>query len=557
MATEVPVNGNYPPPSSYDTYSYNTTGTPSQAAPAAPLPSAPSSGINPPAAQQADIPKDEVGWYFVEQYYTTLSRNPEKLYLFYNKRSQFVSGQETDKVPVCIGQKSINDRIKELDFQDCKVRVTNVDSQASDTNIVIQVIGEISNKSQPHKKFTQTFVLAAQTNGYFVLNDIFRYLIDEEDDPEAPAESGVESIQQVAAAESGYQEPVPTATGSSDPVAIERDAQQVDDELDRQVPSGQRADTDEPKVNGTAASGSELSQTEEVSAPEQPSVAETEPSTILTTSDVPQPVEQVAAPSQPKQEAAPPPPKPAAPKTWASLAASANRTSTPPASSTASSTGSQAKPPPKPAAAVPAPSASTAPQTTPSAPAAPREPSPADGSQGDEWTAVSSSHNRNQSRQANQQEAPQSRGYIKNVHEGVDGAQLKAELEKFDELLYFDISRQKVCIVFAWLLTAPSIFESLTRSQNSAFVDFKTAEGYQAAVDASPITVSGQRLFVVERYARPGAPYAPQFHGSRGRGGGGAPGAPRGNNQARGGYQSRGTRGGSGAPRGRGSSIAA
>ena len=88
-----------------------------------------------------EIPKDEVGWYFVEQYYTTLSRTPEKLYLYYNKRSQYVSGQETDKVPVCIGQRAINHRIKELDFQDCKVRITNVDSQASDANIVIQVRG--------------------------------------------------------------------------------------------------------------------------------------------------------------------------------------------------------------------------------------------------------------------------------------------------------------------------------------------------------------------------------------------------------------------------------
>lgn len=80
-------------------------------------------------AGNADIPKDEVGWYFVEQYYTTMSRTPEKLHvsidasinvvcyrrqqycqanihkLFYNKRSQFVSGAETEKVNVCIGQK--------------------------------------------------------------------------------------------------------------------------------------------------------------------------------------------------------------------------------------------------------------------------------------------------------------------------------------------------------------------------------------------------------------------------------------------------------------------
>jgi hypothetical protein len=28
-----------------------------------------------------DLPKDEVGWYFVEQYYTTLSKSPEKLHV--------------------------------------------------------------------------------------------------------------------------------------------------------------------------------------------------------------------------------------------------------------------------------------------------------------------------------------------------------------------------------------------------------------------------------------------------------------------------------------------
>ena len=28
-----------------------------------------------------NVPKDEVGWYFVEQYYTTLSKTPEKLHV--------------------------------------------------------------------------------------------------------------------------------------------------------------------------------------------------------------------------------------------------------------------------------------------------------------------------------------------------------------------------------------------------------------------------------------------------------------------------------------------
>jgi len=33
------------------------------------------------SASASEVPKDEVGWYFVEQYYTTLSKNPEKLHV--------------------------------------------------------------------------------------------------------------------------------------------------------------------------------------------------------------------------------------------------------------------------------------------------------------------------------------------------------------------------------------------------------------------------------------------------------------------------------------------
>lgn len=33
------------------------------------------------AEGSSNVPKDEVGWYFVEQYYTTLSRSPDKLHV--------------------------------------------------------------------------------------------------------------------------------------------------------------------------------------------------------------------------------------------------------------------------------------------------------------------------------------------------------------------------------------------------------------------------------------------------------------------------------------------
>lgn len=45
----------------------------------------------------------QIGWYFVEQYYTTLSKHPDQIHLFYSKKSQLVIGIEAEKVLPCIG----------------------------------------------------------------------------------------------------------------------------------------------------------------------------------------------------------------------------------------------------------------------------------------------------------------------------------------------------------------------------------------------------------------------------------------------------------------------
>ena len=141
---------------------------------------------------------------------------------------------------------------------------------------------------------------------------------------------------------------------------------------------------------------------------------------------------------------APAPPKPAAPRTWASLAASANRVATPavpapttgsaPAQSKASPAAQiQSSAPPAPAASSPA-----------------REPSPAN-SQGDStgWQTAGHEHKQRQSRSQNQitaGEAQNTRAYIKNVYDSVDAEALKAALAKHGEIAYFDISRQRVCL---------------------------------------------------------------------------------------------------------------
>ncbi|KAF2192435.1 hypothetical protein K469DRAFT_716977 [Zopfia rhizophila CBS 207.26] len=534
MATaepNVPVNGNYAPQvydamaNNYAAANANSTLSNSSSYGATQQAATSQSSNN---ASTSEIPKDEVGWYFVEQYYTTLSKSPEKLYLFYNKRSQFVSGNEEDKIQVCIGQKAINDQIKELDFHDTKVRVTNVDSQGSDANIVIQVIGEISNKGQPHKRFVQTFVLAEQTNGYFVLNDIFRYLAEE------PEEEEEQLQHDPAAAATGVQEPAPTAAvpeaeplnQSSEVANSEEDLVKVDQKLEDAAKEEPTREVSPPPaaVNGTPVpEAAEVVEAEEtpaaaVSTEEAPGKETPEPT-----------IEEQVEPEKPKAPTPTPaavtpkpapvatpsaPPKPAAPRTWASLAASANKVATPNVPAPVSP-----QAPMQPKAAAPAQSQPLAvPSAQTSTPV--REPSPAN-SQGEAsgWQTAGAGHKKEQSRAQNQTpagEAENKRAYIKNVYSQVEEGSLRNVLSKFGDIEYLDISRQKNC----------------------AFVDFKTAAGFQNAVSNNPHTVNGLEIKVEERRLRPNsfAPY--QRGGPRGRGGalGGQP--------PRGGFPARGGRGG-------------
>ncbi|KAI9839114.1 MAG: hypothetical protein M1819_003107 [Sarea resinae] len=501
--------------------------------------SMPINGNSSSGSQESNtIPKDEVGWYFVEQYYTTLSRSPEKLHLFYSKRSQFVSGVEDEKVSVSVGQKAINERIKELDIQDCKVRVSNVDSQASFQNIVVQVIGEMSNKSAPHRKFVQTFVLAEQPNGYFVLNDIFRYINEEDDEVLEGEDTQGEAEDQSG----GYQEGISANVGreqltsSQDSSLVEKDAEQVDKQLEQEVLREESGSIEAPRItNGTPVpEGAEVLNAEEAPAAavtlkdskDVPTSQEAESAVAAESFEQekpkdPEPTPAVGSPkAPPSQDAAPvAAPKPTGPKTWANLVASHNRVVIPPAPSSASPTS-------------PAPQQSRS-ATLPTAPAqAPslREGSPSSqNAAGSGWqTAGNDAKKQRPQATSGNTEKGTVLAYVKNVTEKVDAATLESALQQFGRLAYFDVSRQKNC----------------------AFVEFADSTGYNAAVAANPHQIGGEQIFVEER--RPRASGYGTYGAGRGgmRGGrGGAEGRPA--NQGRGGFQKDGGRGGY-VPRGRG-----
>lgn len=371
--------------------------------------------------------------------------------------------------------KAINDRIKELDIQDCKVRVTNVDSQGSGSNIVIQVIGEISNKSAPQRKFTQTFVLAEQQNGYFVLNDIFRYILEDEDipaqesAPEAPVEAASGYQEEEAATEAKGELPG-TLTSSDNVEEQTRGVELVTEGLEQAIkeepslseeaaPDAVNGDdvTDSAEVDqaeeAPAADVTMTEEEEETPAPESNESVQAEENVQLEKPKDPEPTPAAsppkAAPAQPAAPAASS--KPAAPKTWASLVSGSKRVATPLAPAV----------PNVPSATSQAPASATTPKTaqTP-APAAPQAATPAAApatttqesdpvetaqSSGSEWQTAGHDHGKKQGRtQAVPTPAENSRGYIKNVSEAIEAGDLRAGLNKIAEVTYLDINRQKV-----------------------------------------------------------------------------------------------------------------
>ncbi|KAI4122550.1 MAG: hypothetical protein LQ347_006468 [Umbilicaria vellea] len=504
----------------------------------------PSTTSNAPSGTEESsnsVSKDEVGWYFVEQYYTTLSRSPEKLHLFYSKRSQFVSGVEAEKVTVSVGQRAINERIKELDIQDCKVRVSNVDSQESYRNLVVQVIGEMSNKAAPHRKFVQTFVLAEQPNGYFVLNDIFRYINEEEEEiePEPITESE-------APAPAAPEAEIKTLSSSDDLAAQQHDAEQVDKKLEEQVTAAQGSKdedaTDVPTTNGVADPvAAEADVAEDVPAAESvqpeneleiaPETTETDVPVEAVEQEKPKDPDPTPVASPPKAASATPvqEPTPAAPPkpTWANLVA-ANRIAPPAVPSPASST----SPAPSQPKAAPAPPKQV---IGPPTPASDESPSQVQQGSGAEWQTAGQESGKRQSRGQSVSGAGDNQnvlGYVKNVTDKVDASILKNTLLQYGKLAYFDVSRQKNC----------------------AFVEFADAAGYNAAVAANPHSIGGEQIYVEERRPRPtayGGGYSQNRGGMRG-GRGGPDGRP--GSQGRGGFQKDGGRGGF-TPRGRGGNM--
>ncbi|KAL3636550.1 hypothetical protein CASFOL_018849 [Castilleja foliolosa] len=138
---------------------------------------------NPPEAPRAEV----VGNAFVEQHYHILHHSPELVYRFYQDTS-VLSRPDSNCLMTTV--KSINEKICSLDCKNYKAEIKTADSQGSfKEGVIVLVTGCLTGKDNLRRKFTQTFFLAPQDKGYYVLNDVFRYV--EESEPNTSTEVGI------------------------------------------------------------------------------------------------------------------------------------------------------------------------------------------------------------------------------------------------------------------------------------------------------------------------------------------------------------------------------
>ncbi|PON44372.1 Splicing factor-like protein [Parasponia andersonii] len=120
----------------------------------------------------------QVGSYFVGQYYQVLQQQPDRVHQFYSDASSMIriDGDSTDSASEML---QIHALILSLNFTAIEIKTINsLDSWNG--GVLVMVSGSVKAKDfGVRRNFIQTFFLAPQEKGYFVLNDLFQYIDDE------------------------------------------------------------------------------------------------------------------------------------------------------------------------------------------------------------------------------------------------------------------------------------------------------------------------------------------------------------------------------------------
>ncbi|KAG6426961.1 hypothetical protein SASPL_111200 [Salvia splendens] len=136
----------------------------------------------------AQVTASQVGSYFVQQYYQVFQQQREYVHQFYNDSSSMmrVDGEFSESATDVM---KIHEVLMSLNF--LRIEIKTIKSLESwNGGVLVVVTGSVKLRDFSYwRKFVQTFFLAPQEKGYFVLNDMFHFADDEvTDQPSAPVQ---------------------------------------------------------------------------------------------------------------------------------------------------------------------------------------------------------------------------------------------------------------------------------------------------------------------------------------------------------------------------------
>ncbi|WZZ03494.1 hypothetical protein YC2023_089415 [Brassica napus] len=131
-------------------------------------------------AQTPPCTPDIVGNTFVHQYYHILHQSPQHVHRFYQEISKLGRPEDNGTMSITSTlQQAIDKKILALGSGVLSAEIATVDTQESyGGGFLLLVTGYLTGTDGVRRTFTQTFFLARQETGYFVLNDMFRYIDD-------------------------------------------------------------------------------------------------------------------------------------------------------------------------------------------------------------------------------------------------------------------------------------------------------------------------------------------------------------------------------------------
>ncbi|GFZ01996.1 nuclear transport factor 2 (NTF2) family protein with RNA binding (RRM-RBD-RNP motifs) domain-containing protein [Actinidia rufa] len=131
------------------------------------------------AMAQQPVSAQVVGNAFVQQYYNIQHQSPGLVHRFYQDISKLGRPDDDGTMSTTTTMHAIDEKILSLKYGEFRAEIKSVDAQESyNGGVHVLVTGYLVGKDNMIRNFTQSFFLAPQEKGYFVLNDIFRYVED-------------------------------------------------------------------------------------------------------------------------------------------------------------------------------------------------------------------------------------------------------------------------------------------------------------------------------------------------------------------------------------------